>query len=92
LANVEPDDVVHERRERGIRLAFDGGADDAFDAGCSREARKIQRQRAAAGDEADGFGRKMHAIWTGSIAIKWRESSREFCRQGLSNFLRRVSI
>ena len=60
LADLEPDDVVHERRERGIGLALGGGADDALDAGGAGEPGELQRQRAVAGDEADGFGREVH--------------------------------
>ena len=62
LADFEPDDVVHQRRERGIGLALGGGGDDALHAGGAGQPRELQRQRAAAGDEADGFGRKIHAI------------------------------
>ena len=58
LADLDPDDVVHERRERGVALG--GGGDDAFDAGGAGEPGEFQRQRAVAGDEADGFERKVH--------------------------------
>jgi hypothetical protein len=62
LADVEPDEVVHERGERGIGFALGGDGDDAFDAGGAGQPGEFERQRAAAGNEADGFKRQIHAI------------------------------
>jgi hypothetical protein len=63
LADIEPDDLIHQRGECGVGLALGGDGDDALDAGGAGQPREIERQRAAAGDEADGFKRKVHAIW-----------------------------
>ena len=57
LANLEPDDFVHERRERGIGFIFKRDGDEPFDAGGARLPRELQRQRAVAGDETQRFER-----------------------------------
>ena len=62
LADLEPDDVIHQRDQRGIGFAFHGGADNAAHAGGSGEPGEFERQRAAAGNQTDGFERKVHAF------------------------------
>jgi hypothetical protein len=53
LADPEPDDVVHERHKRGIGFIFKRDGNEPFDSDGARLTRKLQRQRAVAGNEAE---------------------------------------
>jgi len=57
LSNLEPGDVVHQSGQSWVGLALHGGGDDALDAGGAGQPCEIEWQRAAAGNQADGFKR-----------------------------------
>jgi len=56
LADFEPDDVVHERRERRIGFIFERDGDEPFDPGGARQPGKFQRQRTIAGNRPSDAG------------------------------------
>ena len=60
LADLEPDDVVHQRGQLGVGLAVKGGGHQPFGALGAGLAGKEQRQRAIAGDDANGVGLLRH--------------------------------
>src|SRR5437867_8096284 len=64
LADLEPHHVIHKLRQFGIRLAFERHGDQSPDAHAARLAGEKQGQRAVAGDDADGFGRRCHSPGT----------------------------
>ena len=62
LARVQPNNLVHQPRQGRIGFTLGRHGDDAFDPGGTGESRKIERQRAVAGNQADGFERQVHSI------------------------------
>ena len=55
LADLEPDDFVHQRGEGRIGLAFEGDRDEAFYPLAAGFLGEEQRQRPVAGDDAQGL-------------------------------------
>ena len=57
LADFDPYDLVHQRSQRGIGLAFKGDGDQALDSLVARLPGEDERQRTVAGNDADAIHR-----------------------------------
>jgi hypothetical protein len=59
-ADAQPDDFVHEFCQFRIGLIFKRDGHELLHSGGARVPGEFQRQRAVAGDEAEGCGRGVH--------------------------------